>query len=117
VFVYDPLVSDLPERSQDALLPARDDLPPVVARMVVEIRSDGTRTMARGALEDLESGQVVTVEAGAPTPLELSRMLVKTLLASPQLASQVTRDALRAVVPERIRRSRLRRLLPWRDPE
>jgi len=62
-----------------------DELP-VVARMVVEIRSDGTRTVARGAVEDLLQGHQVAVEAKAGSPLELSRALAKMLLSAPFMA-------------------------------
>lgn len=56
---------------------------PVVARMVVEIRSDGSRTIARGAVEDLLNEQQVAVEASAGSPLELSRALAKMLFSAP----------------------------------
>lgn len=77
-----------------------DDLPPVVARMVVEIRSDGRRTIARGALEDLASGQTVAIEADAASPWELSRRLVGALFGLPRLA----RAAVRALKPPAKRR-------------
>lgn len=60
-----------------------EDLPPVVARMVVEIRSDGTRTLARGAVEDMATGQRVSVQANAPNPVELSASLARALLKTP----------------------------------
>ncbi|MFO7566550.1 MAG: hypothetical protein R6X02_28160 [Enhygromyxa sp.] len=63
-------------------LDAAEELP-VVARMVVEIRSDGTRTVARGAIEDQLGGQRVGVEARADSPLELSRALAKMVLSAP----------------------------------
>lgn len=56
---------------------------PVVARMVIEIRSDGSRTIARGAIEDCINDQRVAVDARADSPLELSRALVKMLLSAP----------------------------------
>ena len=59
-----------------------DELP-VVARMVIEIRSDGSRTIARGAVEDCLNDQSVAVDARADSPLELSRALVKMLLSGP----------------------------------
>jgi hypothetical protein len=64
-----------------------DEELPVVARMVVEIRSDGSRTIARGAVEDRLGGQSVGVEARADSPLELSRALAKMLLSAPFAAS------------------------------
>jgi hypothetical protein len=72
-----PKPSDEPEA-----LDAVDELP-IVARMVVEIRSDGSRTIARGAIEDSLSGQQVGVEAKADSPLELSRALAKMILSAP----------------------------------
>lgn len=55
-----------------------DDLP-VVARMVVEIRSDGSRTVARGAIEDTASGQKHAVVARGGTPLALAADLTRGL--------------------------------------
>jgi nifR3 family TIM-barrel protein len=49
--------------------------PPVVARLIVEIRSDGTRTIARGAIEDALTGERATVEAHGGSPLQLVRPL------------------------------------------
>jgi hypothetical protein len=69
----------------------RDDLPvtatelPVVARIVVEIRSDGTRTLARGAMEDAASQTRVGIEASGSTPLELALALAKSIMAAPWL--------------------------------
>jgi hypothetical protein len=73
-------VEDPPERPERS--PTRggvDDLP-VVARMVVEIRSDGTRTVARGALEDGVSGQRVAVELEPTSPWEMAKSVAKLLL-------------------------------------
>lgn len=55
------------------------DLPPVVSRLVVEIRSDGRKTMARGAIEDVQTGQRVAISADARSLVELSGMLVQSL--------------------------------------
>jgi hypothetical protein len=65
---------------------AGDDEPPVVARMVVEIRSDGSRTIARGALEDRLLGETVQVHAEAATPLALVGQLARALARTPVLA-------------------------------
>ncbi|MBI5543146.1 MAG: hypothetical protein HY901_04615 [Deltaproteobacteria bacterium] len=65
------------ERSQEQL--------PVVARLVVEIRSDGKMTVARGALEDNLEGVRVGVEARGSTPLELARALAKSMFELPML--------------------------------
>jgi hypothetical protein len=88
---------------------AGDELP-VVARMVIEVRSDGTRTLARGAMEDLVTGQQVAIETPAMTPLELAAHLSRTVLAVQGLAAGAVRDGVRALVPERVRQLK-RRLL------
>lgn len=79
----------------------------MVARLVIEIRSDGTRTVARGALEEKTTGQQVALEASAGTPEELTLQLMKALLATPLLAG----GAVRAAVGQRLRAAS-RRLLP-----
>jgi hypothetical protein len=78
-------------------LAERPGEPPVVARLVIEIRSDGTRTIARGAMEDALSGQKVAVEANGTTPLALALSLAKSIVATPVLA----RQAFRALVTRR----------------
>ena len=62
--------ADKPEviRSKEQPLEVSDE-PPVVARLIVEIRSDGTRTIARGAIEDVASGQKTAIDDG-PRRLE-----------------------------------------------
>ncbi len=77
-------------------LPVEADLPPVVARMVVEIRSDGSRTVARGALEDLASGEKVALRADGTTPLGLASALAKSLLKTPLFAKQAVVQLLNA---------------------
>jgi hypothetical protein len=54
--------------------------PPVVARLVVEIRSDGRRTIARGALENAAAGEQVAIQADGTTPLALAMALVRSLV-------------------------------------
>ncbi len=71
--------------------------PPVVARMVLEIRSDGTRTVARGAMEDVRTGQRALVEAQGTTPMSLAAALARSMLAAPTLAQQAGR-AVRALL-------------------
>jgi hypothetical protein len=63
--------------------------PPVVARFIVEIRSDGSRTVARGALEDVANGERATIEARGTTPAALAGSLLKSLLASPLLGKVI----------------------------
>jgi len=62
------------------------DEPPVVARLVIEIRSDGRRTIARGAAEDAILGEKVAVQAEGTTPLALALSLARTLFDVPALA-------------------------------
>jgi hypothetical protein len=76
---------------------ARGEEPPVVARLMVEIRSDGTRTIARGAVEDIASGERVAVEAHGTTPAQLAASLARTVFQVPLLA----KAAFRAVIDGR----------------
>jgi hypothetical protein len=69
------------------------DEPPVVARLMVEIRSDGRRTVARGAIEDVPSGERVAVAVDGATPIELALSLARSVFTMPALA----RTALRAL--------------------
>jgi hypothetical protein len=75
----------------------RDDDLPVVARLVVEIRSDGTRTVARGAVEDLE-GRRVAVQAEGATPWALAKQLAGALWTMPRLP-RPRASSLRALLP------------------
>jgi hypothetical protein len=75
----------VPAQRQAAPLVAEAEEPPVVARFMVEIRSDGTRTIARGALEDVANGESAAIEARGTTPAMLAASLLKSLLASPLL--------------------------------
>ena len=90
----------MPER-EDALRESRDkalaeapDDPPVVARMVVEIRSDGRRTIARGAMEDAATGERVAIEANGTTPMALAASLARTMLSAPALAKHAVKALL-----------------------
>ena len=71
-------------------VPAAYDEPPVVARMIVEIRSDGTRTVARGALEDIVSGERVKIEAAGGSPMQLAASLASNLLSTPFMIGRAT---------------------------
>jgi len=75
--------------TQKAVVPAAE--PPVVARLMVEIRSDGSYTVARGAMEDMATGQKVAVEATGTTPLALALSLAKSIVGTPVLAKQAFR--------------------------
>lgn len=66
-----------------AQVPANYEEPPVVARMIIEIRSDGTRTVARGALEDIVTGERVKIEASGGSPIQLAASLASNLLSTP----------------------------------
>ena len=68
---------------------------PIVARLVVEIRSDGSRTIARGAMEDALSGEKVAIEARGSTPLSLALGLAKSMMRGKAFA----RSAARALLP------------------
>lgn len=57
--------------------------PPVVARLMIEIRSDGSRTIARGALQDELTGEQVAIEAKGNSPLELAAQLARSLVTAP----------------------------------
>jgi hypothetical protein len=63
---------------------ALQEEPPVVARLVVEIRSDGSRTIARGALEDAQHGEKVAIEARGDSPLQLAIALARSLTQLPR---------------------------------
>ncbi len=74
--------------------------PPVVARLVVEIRSDGTRTVARGAIEDVVNGQRTAVEAHGDSPLQLALALARSITQLPRLSA---RSALKRLLGPRRR--------------
>jgi hypothetical protein len=73
---------DLPEVIRDKPLVAE---PPVVARLMIEIRSDGSRTIARGAMEDLATGQRTQIEARGDSPLQLAFALARSLRTIPRM--------------------------------
>lgn len=79
-----PLGGPLGTSSSDSLV--ADEELPVVARLVVEIRSDGTRTIARGAAEDATSGEKVALRLEGSTPLALALSLMKSVADLPSLA-------------------------------
>lgn len=95
--------SSLAEDNRKSALETEADLPPVVARMVVEIRSDGTRTVARGALEDLQTGEKVALQANAHSPIALAQELTKALFKTPVLASTFAKQAVLDLLPEAVR--------------
>lgn len=92
-----------PTKPDPSRAPAERDELPVVARLVVEVRSDGTRTIARGALEDREHGEGVGIEVTGDSPLQLALALARSLSDLPGLARSVWAHRARA----------MRRRLPW----
>lgn len=62
---------------------AEDDEPPVVAQLMIEIRSDGSRTIARGALNDLRTNESARIHAEGRTPADLMLSLASSLIALP----------------------------------
>ena len=77
---------------------ALQEEPPVVARLVVEIRSDGSRTIARGAVEDTVSGQRTQIEAVGTSPFQLALALARSLTQLPRLTA---RSAVRGLLGRR----------------
>jgi hypothetical protein len=72
--------------------------PPVVARLIVEIRSDGSRTIARGAMEDVTTGVRTSIEARGDSPLQLALALARSLTQLPRLTA---RTAIRGLLGKR----------------
>ncbi len=73
--------------ARERALSSDDDLP-VVARLVVEIRSDGRRTVARGAIEDLASGVKTAVIARGDSPVRLAVDLARAIARLPRMAAR-----------------------------
>ena len=69
--------------------------PPVVARLVIEIRSDGSRTISRGVAEDVQQGERVEVHAEGRTPLQLVLSLMAALKDVPSLARSFAKGLLK----------------------
>jgi hypothetical protein len=86
--------AELAESKPKSIAPEREL--PVVARLMVEIRSDGSYTVARGAMEDQVSGQKVAIEASGANPLALALSLAKSLTDVPWLARQAFRALMRS---------------------
>jgi hypothetical protein len=76
-------------------VPQTYEEPPVVARMIIEIRSDGTRTIARGALEDVLSDERVKIEASGGSPIQLAASLASNLLSTPFMLGRAANAAFR----------------------
>jgi hypothetical protein len=83
------------EKKAGQALRAAEPEPPVVARLVIEIRSDGSRTIARGMAEDVQQGERVEVHAEGSTPFQLVLSLVKALHEVPSLARNFAKGLLK----------------------
>jgi hypothetical protein len=81
-------VRDALQKRSSTQVGTPNDEPPVVAQLMVEIRSDGSRTIARGALNDLRTGESAQVHAEGKTPGDLILSLAGSLLALPATFSQ-----------------------------
>ena len=88
-------MKDRLEKTPDQAIREAQAEPPVVARLVIEIRSDGTRTIARGMAEDVAQGERVQIKAEGATPLQLVLSLVKSLRDVPVLARNFARGLLK----------------------
>jgi hypothetical protein len=91
---HDYAVAPAPNRD----VPVAHEELPVVARLIVEVRSDGTRTVARGAMEDAASGTRAAIEAAGSTPLELALTLAKSIMSAPWFGRQLARGGVRALL-------------------
>ncbi|MDF3070059.1 MAG: hypothetical protein K0R38_5660 [Polyangiaceae bacterium] len=96
----DPKTAPLVTQDPSAL-PVREEELPVVARIIVEVRSDGMRTIARGAMEDAASNTRVAIEASGASPLELATALAKSIFAAPWLPKRAPLSALRGLLKKR----------------
>ena len=91
----DPVLPAHVVRAAGDRLAENPDDPPVVARLIVEIRSDGSRTVARGALDDVAGGEKVAVEARGTTPAALAASLIRSMFSAPLLARVIARRLLK----------------------
>lgn len=92
---------------------------PVVARMVVEIRSDGIKTVARGAFEDFQTGQQVGIETDPLAAAKLAQAFTKSILGSTAGlvrlgVSEGLKTSAKSLVPDPLRR--LKRKLFGQEP-
>jgi hypothetical protein len=70
-------------KAEQGALNEREQEPPIVAQLMIEIRSDGSHTIARGALHDLRSQESAHVHAEGKTPAQLIASLLSSLLSLP----------------------------------
>jgi hypothetical protein len=97
--VLNQMRAALATRPQEDLGPAASE-PPVVAQLMIEIRSDGSRTIARGALNDLRTGESAQVHAEGRTPNELMMSLASSLLALPSSIFTTVRNVVKKPAQE-----------------
>jgi hypothetical protein len=81
-------------RADDATDVVSADEPPVVARLWVEIRSNGNLTVARGALENGQLDERTSLEVKGATPFHLTLSLVKALFQAPAFVRSFTQALL-----------------------
>jgi hypothetical protein len=81
--------------------PSTPGLPPVVARVVVELRSDGTRTVACASVQNAFLGQGVSVQAESRAPIKLALALLRTAERLPFLGPKVAKLLLKSGMPAR----------------
>lgn len=86
---------DKPITAHSSTIADTDAELPIVARLVVEIRSDGKRTIARGAMEDSLSGEKVAIEARGSSPMSLALGLARSMMQGRAFA----KSAVRAFLP------------------
>ncbi len=79
-------------KPESGAVPATRAEPPVVAQLMIEIRSDGSHTIARGALHDLRSNESAHVHAEGKTPQQLIASLLGSLLSLPTGTFQKLRN-------------------------
>lgn len=75
-----------PAMARDEIQQRVEEELPVVARLVIEIRSDGSRTVARGALEQVTPDGApgrVAVEARGGSPAALALDLLRSVMSTP----------------------------------
>jgi hypothetical protein len=69
---------------------------PIVARILVEIRSDGTRTVASASVQNALLGQAVSVQAETTTPNSIAQVLLRSMARMPLLGTVASRALLRS---------------------
>jgi hypothetical protein len=68
---------------------------PIVARLIVEVRSDGRRTVARGLIEDTTTGRRTQLAASGANPVALLATVLDAGRTFAGLAWQAARKAAR----------------------